>query len=68
MRFSSASIVLTATGPDRVRRWEDVARGTPGDRNLDLDADRGTAHPCWSTSGSIDDDPVGVDILAYQDL
>ncbi|WP_405401127.1 hypothetical protein [Streptomyces sp. NBC_01104] len=61
-------IVLTATGPDCVRRWEDVALGTPGDRNLDLDADRGTAHPCWSTRGSIDDDPVGVDILAYQDL
>ncbi|WP_435283214.1 hypothetical protein [Streptomyces koelreuteriae] len=59
---------LHAAIHDCVKRWEDVAHGSPGVKNLDLDADRGMAHPCWSALGSIKDDPVGVQILAYKDL
>ncbi|MGW6203578.1 hypothetical protein ACWF9B_08020 [Streptomyces sp. NPDC055089] len=58
---------LAVSVSDCVQEWEDIADGSPGAVNLDLDADRGVAHPCWSTVGSIDDDPVGVDVLAYPD-
>ncbi|MFG3135993.1 hypothetical protein ACGFZA_07200 [Streptomyces sp. NPDC048211] len=58
---------LPVSVSDCVQRWEEIADGSPGVKNLDLDADRGVAHPCWSTVGSIDDDPVDVNILAYPD-
>jgi hypothetical protein len=47
--------------------WEQIAfRGTDT-VNYDLDADRGFLHACWATKGSINGDPVGVNILAYAD-
>jgi hypothetical protein len=47
--------------------WRQIVRGQRDAENYDLDADRGQRHPCWATAGSIDDDPVGVDTLAYSD-
>jgi hypothetical protein len=45
--------------------WAQNAGGQHDTTNLDLDADRGFNHPCWRADGSIDDDPVSVDILHY---
>ena len=47
--------------------WRQIASHEQDSTNLDLDADRGFGHPCWATRGSIDADPVDVEILAYTD-
>jgi len=47
--------------------WEQIARGDLDSPNLDLDADRGFQHQCWSTGGSIDDDPLNVVVLGYDE-
>jgi hypothetical protein len=48
--------------------WEQMARGDSDSTNFDLDADRGFLHPCWATGGSINDDPVAAQVLAYTAL
>ncbi|MEU1458365.1 hypothetical protein [Streptomyces avermitilis] len=45
--------------------WRQMAIGELEANNLDLDADRGAAHPCWATGGSINDQPLAVDVLDY---
>lgn len=47
--------------------WAQNAAGQTSGTNLDLDADRGVGHPCWTCRGSIDDDPVDVEILTYEE-
>jgi hypothetical protein len=47
--------------------WRQIARGEQDSTNYDLDADRGNNHPCWATGGSIDDNPVDVVVLGYED-
>ncbi|WP_433303963.1 hypothetical protein ACQP2F_13515 [Actinoplanes sp. CA-030573] len=48
--------------------WRQIARGEQDSQNHDLDADRGAAAPCWAAAGSVQDDPVGVVILGYDDF
>lgn len=48
--------------------WLDIVSGAAGVANPDLDADRGVRHNCWATGGSINDNPVAVRILGYQDM
>jgi hypothetical protein len=48
--------------------WQQMTRGVADSSNLDLDADRGWRFPCWATDGSIDDQPVGVRVLAYDEV
>jgi hypothetical protein len=48
-------------------QWVQVVRGQQDSQNLDLDADRGFGHPCWSARQSVHDDPVGVDVLGYDE-
>lgn len=52
---------------EAVRVWLQIVRGQLDSSNLDLDADRGYRHPCWATDGSIDDDPVAVRVLTYDE-
>ncbi|WP_440637894.1 hypothetical protein ACSHT2_28005 [Bradyrhizobium sp. PUT101] len=47
--------------------WEQIVQGVEDSSNLDLDADRGFAHACWATRGSINDNPVDVENLAYDE-
>lgn len=61
-------VMIEPAGDLLVRLWTQIARGERDSENLDLDADRGLQHPCWATGGSIDDNPVTVDILGYADL
>jgi hypothetical protein len=51
-----------------VQTWLQIAKGELDALNYDLDADRGFQFPCWSTQGSINSDPVGIQILAYKDM
>jgi hypothetical protein len=45
-----------------------IVRGEQDSANLDQDADRGVGHACWQVvpGGSINDTPVPVAVLAYQ--
>jgi hypothetical protein len=47
--------------------WRQIAAGQHDSQNLDLDADRGSAHPCWVARGSIRDNPVDVLILGFDE-
>lgn len=47
--------------------WAQQVSGQSGAGNLDLDADRGAGHLCWRARGSITDDPVDVETLAYEE-
>jgi hypothetical protein len=58
-----------AASEEAVKIWSQIARGGDFDAsNYDLDADRGFGFPCWSTQGSINSDPVGVQILSYANI
>ncbi len=54
-----------AVGRIAIPLWRQIVRSESDTQNLDLDADRGFLHPCWATGGSINDDPVDVQVLAY---
>jgi hypothetical protein len=61
---------FAAGGPatdDAIGLWMQIVAGSLDSSNRDLDADRGHKHDCWATDGSIDDDPVGVRLLAYDE-
>jgi hypothetical protein len=45
--------------------WRQIAAGEFDTQNLDLDADRGSGHPCWAARNSVQLDPVDVAILPY---
>lgn len=47
--------------------WGQIAAGERDSRNVDLDADRGFGHPCWAAQGSVQDDPIGVVVLDYDE-
>lgn len=47
--------------------WAQNATGQDRGINLDLDADRGVNHACWTSRGSINDDPVDVEVLDYEE-
>jgi hypothetical protein len=50
-----------------IRVWEQIIQSIQDSSNLDLDADRGFGHACWATRGSIDDNPIDVEILAFNE-
>jgi hypothetical protein len=52
---------------DALTLWSQNAAGLRDTDNLDLDADRGFGHLCWRTDGSVNDDPIGVAVLDYED-
>lgn len=52
----------TSAADVSMRVWEQMASGITDSTNFDLDADRGWRHPCWDVQGSINDQPV--DVLA----
>jgi hypothetical protein len=60
------TILPTASGT-AIQTWKQIMRGEQDATNYDLDADRGYQFPCWSVAGSIDDDPVNVQALAYDE-
>lgn len=51
-----------------LQTWLQIARGELDANNDDLDADRGFRHPCWRAQGSIHDDPLAVQALAYDQV
>jgi hypothetical protein len=48
--------------------WEQMANDILDSSNLDLDADRDWRHPCWTAVGSINDQPIDVRGLAYDEI
>jgi hypothetical protein len=48
--------------------WFQIAEGGLDADNLDLDADRGWRHPCWTLEGSISDQPLDVRVLDYGEI
>jgi len=50
--------------------WNQIAKGQVDSTNLDLDADRGNGFPCWQvTAGtSINNDPLNIGILSYNEI
>jgi hypothetical protein len=47
--------------------WFQIAQDAIDSDNLDLDADRGWRHPCWTANGSIADQPLDVRALDYSE-
>jgi hypothetical protein len=62
---SKPSIFFSQATTTALTMWAQNASGQHDTANLDLDADRGFNHPCWRAGGSIDDNPVAVDVLQY---
>ncbi|MFE6857806.1 hypothetical protein [Nocardia sp. NPDC057668] len=71
------NLLPAGAGPARLRvllgaaateTWIDMISGVRGTANPDLDADRGVRHDCWATGGSINDNPVDVQLLGYQEM
>lgn len=47
--------------------WVEIAGSLPGSKNLDLDADRGLHHLAWKSGNSINDNPLNVVLLGYNE-
>ena len=47
--------------------WTQAVTDEQDTDNLDLDADRGFGHACWRATNPVGDDPVAVEVLAYED-
>lgn len=47
--------------------WDQMANGVQDSTNLDLDADRGWRHACWTARGSITDQPIDVAVLQFDE-
>ncbi|MDX0009880.1 hypothetical protein RWA06_25980 (plasmid) [Sinorhizobium meliloti] len=47
--------------------WLQMANDDVDSSNLDLDADRGWLHPCWTADGSITEQPINVRVLTYDE-
>ena len=75
---TQASVYTTASDPSVIfqpdqfpaagislQLWRQIAAGDADSRNLDLDADRGIDHACWTSNNSVLQDPVDVVILDY---
>lgn len=73
-----ASVYTTASDPSVIfqpnqfqaagislQLWRQIAAGEADSRNLDLDADRGIDHACWTSNNSVLQDPLEVVVLAY---
>lgn len=72
---SPAAIIVGAPGAalptassTAFQTWWQITNGLQDAQNYDLDADRGFQHPCWNVTGSINDNPIGIANLAYQDM
>ncbi|MEK5131982.1 MULTISPECIES: hypothetical protein [Bacillus] len=71
--YQAGSTPEVLAGPESVAvkvaipLWIQMAYNSSDSANLDLDADRGFKHLCWRTIGSINNDPVDVDLLKYTD-
>ncbi|ASL62716.1 hypothetical protein [Bacillus cereus] len=66
---SSPEVFSGSQGPAisiAMQLWSGLNMENEG-TNLDLDADRGFNHPCWTSDNSIHDDPVNVVILSYKE-
>jgi hypothetical protein len=64
-RVPVVAVVSAADVSEHV--WLQMARGERDSSNLDLDADRGWRHPCWTAEGSINDQPINVRTLGYDE-
>jgi hypothetical protein len=65
---SRADLALPNASRTAVQTWSQISRGELDATNYDLDADRGFQFPCWSMKGSINNNPISVQILAYEDM
>jgi hypothetical protein len=73
---SAPSVILIGQGGTGQRSassislpvWMQIAGGALDSDNLDLDADRGWRHTCWSAGGSITDQPIDVRSLDYSEV
>jgi hypothetical protein len=64
------SVFVKGTAPEQaLNLLLQIIRGDQDSENLDADADRGYVHHCWTTgpNGSVHDDPVPVQVLAYNE-
>lgn len=64
---AAPSVFVSQATTTALTLWAQNASGQSGTANLDLDADRASGHLCWRAGGSIDDDPVAIEILRYEE-
>jgi hypothetical protein len=64
---AAPTVFLSQATTTALTVWAQSAGGQHDTANLDLDADRGFKHLCWRAGGSINDDPVIVDIMQYEE-
>ncbi|MGD9622228.1 MAG: hypothetical protein AB7G47_19570 [Mycolicibacterium sp.] len=66
--FSTPAEYITHATSFAMSLWTQVALGEHDSDNRDLDADRGFGYHCWATVGSINSNPIGIEILQYGEL
>jgi hypothetical protein len=64
---ATPNVFLSQATTTALTVWAQNVSGQRDTANLDLDSDRGFSHLCWRADGSINDDPVAVDILRYEE-